>query len=184
MRLGIDLDGVVTDFSGGWIRRYNADFGTDIDPNSHVPWGGATSLTHFADMHDFWEWVRNDENETIFRHLRPYDGAIEALEDLARRHAVVIVTSKPGWAVHDTFAWIAEHRIPTREVHVTRRKWEVGVDIFLDDAPHVLEELVRRRSDAVVCRYVRSWNDEVGGAIDVEDWDQFRAVVRRLAQLR
>ena len=168
MRLGIDLDGVVADFSAGWIGRYNADFGTDIDPASHVPWGGATDLTHFRSMHEFWDWVRNNGDETIFRTLEPYAGAIGALEDLARHHHVVIVSSKPGWAVHDTFAWIAKHRIPTREVHITRRKWDVAVDVFLDDAPHVLEELVARRPDAVVCRYVRTWNDPVEGAIDVE----------------
>ena len=30
MRLGIDLDGVVADFTAGWVARYNEEFNTDI----------------------------------------------------------------------------------------------------------------------------------------------------------
>lgn len=67
---------------------------------------------------------------------------------------------------------------------MTRAKWEVDVDVYLDDGPHVIEELVRRRAQSLVCRYVRSWNDPVDGAIDVESWAEFEAVVDKFAALR
>lgn len=184
MRLGIDLDGVVADFGGGWIRRYNLDFGTGIDPGTPHAWGGATELTHFQTMHEFWEWIRDSQEGTIFRSLEPYEGALDALHRLAKRHQIVIVTTKPRWAVHDTFAWIAEHRIPTREVHMTREKWLVDVDVYLDDAPHVLSELVTRRRDALVCRYVRSWNEPIEGAIDIATWQDFELVIDRFEKMR
>ena len=50
MRLGIDLDGVVANFNGGWIAIYNNEFGTNISLDAVDSWGAAPKLTHFAHM--------------------------------------------------------------------------------------------------------------------------------------
>ena len=76
----------------------------------------------------------------------------------------MIITTKPLWAIHDTFAWIGQHRIPTSEVHIKDAKWKVACDFYLDDGPHVIESLVRNRPEAIVCRFVRPWNHPVAGA--------------------
>ena len=177
MRLGIDLDGVVADFNGGWTRLYNRQFGGSLGAESVTGWSQIPQLTHFRNMREFWEWSKDLDGASLFRHLDLFPGAKEALEDLARRHHIVIITTKPRFAVHDTFAWIAEHRIPTTEVHITEAKWTVDCDVFLDDGPHVLPGLVARRPDSMICRYVRPWNDPVDGAIDVSDWHDFGKVV-------
>jgi hypothetical protein len=105
---------------------------------------------------------------------------VEALWELnRRRHQVVILTTKPFWAIHDTFAWIARHRIPTRDVHIIDDKWAVDCDYYLDDGPHVVRDLVKHRPERVVCRYVRPWNQPVEGAVDVANFDEFMAVVGR-----
>jgi 5'(3')-deoxyribonucleotidase len=180
MRLGIDLDGVVADFNTGWISRYNADFGADVRFDAVVAWDSIPSLTHFRHMGDFWHWAQDHDGQSLFRHLDTYDGAVETLHRLARRNDIVIITTKPVWAVHDTFAWLADHQIPTREVHILRRKWTVSCDVYLDDAPHVVEELVAHRPDTTVCRFVRPWNDPVPGATDVRTWEEFERVVQDL----
>ncbi|HSJ70586.1 MAG TPA: hypothetical protein VLA29_02945, partial [Acidimicrobiia bacterium] len=81
--------------------------------------------------------------------------------------------------IPETYAWIAEHEIPTREVHITEEKWRVECDVYLDDGPHNLELLVRERPDRTVCRFVRPWNDPVIGAHDIEDWHHFETIVER-----
>lgn len=183
MRLGIDLDGVVADFNRGWIRRYNKQYGSDLALDSVRTWDAIPSLTHFEDMGQFWRWAQDHDGHTLFRYLEPYPGAIEALTDLDRsHHEVVILTTKPDWAVHDTFAWIAEHRLPTREVHILEEKWRVDCDVYLDDAPHILAMLRRHRPDRLVCRYVRPWNAPVSGAYDIGDWVQFTDLVAASAQ--
>jgi hypothetical protein len=83
--------------------------------------------------------------------------------------------------VHDTFAWIADHRIPTREVHILEEKWRVPCDLYLDDAPHVVWQLHRSRPEATVCRFVRPWNRPVTGTVDVHSWEEFGVTVDRLA---
>jgi len=135
-------------------------------------------LTHFRDMAQFWEWSADLDGRSVFWHLEPFPGAIEALEALnAEGHDIVILTAKPRFATDDTFEWIARHSIPTREIHIIEDKWDVECDVYLDDGPHVLPGLVKWRPQSVVCRYVRPWNDPVRGAVDVRDFDEFRQIV-------
>lgn len=178
LRLGIDLDGVVADFNAGWIERYNAQFGSALLPEHVDIWDAPTLLTHFTDMSEFWSWARTaGGGASIFRVLQPYRGAIEALDRLAKRDRVVIVTTKPRFAIHDTYEWLAEHRVPTTEVHIVDDKSEVDCDIYLDDADHNIEALVAARPNSLVCRYVRPWSTSHAGAIDVADWNQFEQQV-------
>lgn len=180
LRLGIDLDGVVADFNAGWMLRYNQEFGTNLTEDLVDHWDAAHDLTHFEDMADFWQWAGASRvGPTMFRNLTTYPGALEALHKLAICHKIVILTMKPDWAAHDTYAWIADNRLPTREVHLIRKKWEVDCDIYLDDSPFVVPQLVQQRPDSIVCRFVRPWNKPVAGATDVHDWEEFLSVVAR-----
>ena len=131
-------------------------------------------------MRAFWKWARDHDGHSLFHHLEPYPEAVESLWKLIKaRHQVVIITTKPPWAIHDTFAWIAHHQIPTREVHIIEQKWTVDCDIYLDDGPHVLRGLVERRPDRIICRFVRPWNDPVKNAVDVDSWPAFLDLVGR-----
>ena len=187
MRLGIDLDGVVTDFDNGWMSRYRAEFGTDPRPAHAEPgapevmWDGLHHGTHFPDMAAFWEWVHSRH---VFRHLDPLPGALEGLAKLAGDgHEIIIVSSKPDRAVPDTLHWLADHQVPTREIHFIHDKHLVACDAYLDDSPLVLPRLVAHRPAALVCRMVAPWNEAVAGAVDVADWSEFLGVVGQHGQV-
>ena len=177
MRLGIDLDGVVADFTGGWIRLYNDEFGTDLTRDQVVRWHGVLDITHFASKQEFWRWARRGDGPSLFATLDPYEGALARLHDLATEHEVVIITTKPRWARSDTFRWLADHELPSGEIHITERKYRVGCDVYLDDSPLVVPELVARRPEATVCRFVRPWNRPVAGAVDIDGWSTFHRLV-------
>jgi 5'(3')-deoxyribonucleotidase len=182
LRLGIDLDGVVADFNAGWISQYNEEFGADVPLDAVRVWGGLHELTHFPDAEGFWHWAGGHGNGSVFRHLETYERAVPTLQHLGEAgHEIVILTTKPEWAVHDTFAWIAEHRIPTREVHMLAEKWRVPCDVYLDDAPHQITAIHRARPEAVMCRFVRPWNGPVPGVRDIGDWPQFEEMVEGLS---
>ena len=177
MRLGIDLDGVVADFNCGWMSLYNRDFGTALTPDMVTTWDAMIDLTHFEAMSEFWEWAHPHGEDGLFRGLPVYPDALPTLGRLARNHEIVIITTKPPGTEAATFSWIGDHAIPTREVHITGRKWTVECDVYLDDGPHNLRALVRERPDRTTCRFVRPWNAPVEGAIDVDSWDTFEALV-------
>lgn len=180
MRLGIDLDGVVANFIKGWMDRYNTEYGARLTEELVDSWDAAGDLTHFESLDDFWLWAgASGDGPTVFRDLDPYPGALRALNQLAGCHDIVILSMKPDWAISDTYRWIADRRIPTTEVHFLRDKWLVDCDVYLDDSPFALPALVANRPSSVVCRFVRSYNDPVAGAIDIDNWDQFVSLVRR-----
>ena len=183
IRIGIDMDGVLADFNTGWMTRYNTDFGTALEASMVDRWDGLHSLTHFTSMDDFWAWAQGDGRST-FRDAPPLPGAIEAITRIGRRHRVVIVSSKFDWAIPNSLAWLADHRVPAREVHFLWDKTLARCDIYLDDAPHQLEELRDGVPDAVVCRMVHPWNEPVAGVVDVHSWTEFEAVVERVAAER
>ncbi|MDJ0924029.1 MAG: hypothetical protein QNJ77_05660 [Acidimicrobiia bacterium] len=179
MRLGIDLDGVVANFILGWMTRYNMEFGTHLNEEMVEHWDAAGDLTHFTDMAAFWDWAgAAGGGPTVFRDLIPYPGALSTLNELAANHDIVILSMKPDWAASDTFAWIAEHHIPTREIHLIRDKWRVQCDVYLDDSPAALAALVEHRPEAIVCRYIRPWNDPVIGVRDIRDWAEFCSFIK------
>lgn len=182
MRLGIDLDGVVCDFNAGWMELHRSEFGTELIPEMVVTWDNLHELGGFADMGAFWAWAKaNADRPSIFRHLEPYPNAIETMHALRTAgHRIVIVTAKPRWAISDTLRWIADHDLPTEEIHVRYRKHTVDCDVYLDDSPIVLPELLRHRSGAAVCRMIRPWNGPLDGAIDIADWHEFRRFVESL----
>ncbi len=179
LRLGIDLDGVVANFNVGWIDRYNESFEAGLREAEIVSWDSPLDLTHFDDMEQFWAWAQEGKT-TVFRSLPPYEGALETLAALAQRHRIVIVSSKFDWAIPDTLAWIAQHRIVAQEIHFVWDKWTVPCDVYLEDAPHNLEVLPDKCPGALVCRMVRPWNQPVEGTLDVTDWEHFARLVGEL----
>lgn len=182
MRLGIDLDGVVANFTKGWMAFYNDQFGTTLEEADSKNWGDLVNLTHFDHIDEFWEWSSDLDGRSVFWHLEPFPGAVEALRALVDEgHHIVVLTTKPEFAVGDTYAWIERHRIPAAEVHILEDKWLVQCGVYLDDGPHVLPGLVKHRPESTICRYVRPWNRPVSGAIDVESFADFAEVVHRLA---
>ncbi|MGH8913901.1 MAG: 5' nucleotidase, NT5C type, partial [Acidimicrobiia bacterium] len=76
MRLGIDLDGVVANFTKGWVDFYNRDFGTNLAVEEAVAWDGLTTITHFPDMASFWKWTADIDGRSLFWHLETLPGAV------------------------------------------------------------------------------------------------------------
>jgi hypothetical protein len=162
------------------MSRYNLDFGTTLEPSLVLEWDGLHRLTHFGSMAEFWAWAQG-EGRSTFRDAPPLPGAIEAIKRIGARHRVAIVSSKFDWAIPDSLAWLADHAVPAREVHFLWDKTLARCDVYLDDAPHQLQELAAGLPEAVVCRMVHPWNSPLPGVVDVHSWEEFEAIVERVA---
>jgi 5'(3')-deoxyribonucleotidase len=182
LRVGVDLDGVVADFTGGWIGLYNAAFGASLRPEQVDAWDAPAELTRFGSMTGFWRWARTagDGGRSLFASLVPYDGAVDGLRRLIDAAHVAIITTKPAWAIPDTLGWLARLDLPLREVHITSDKPSVPCDVYVEDSPKQLAALRRRQPEALVCRWVQPWNEPLDGVVDVEDFEDVMVVVRSL----
>ncbi|MBT4477328.1 MAG: hypothetical protein HOC65_06845, partial [Actinobacteria bacterium] len=157
------------------------DFNTTLHPDDIVEWDAPLFLTDFDHMGKFWDWARDCGNgDSLFRVLPTYPGAVETLHRLADQHHIIIVTTKPDFAVNDTYAWLEQHNIPNTEVHIVDDKTTVNIDLLLDDADHNLQAVTTHRPDVQVCRYIRPWNSPTPGAHDIETWAEFETYVNAL----
>jgi len=85
------------------------------------------------------------------------DGAADALWRLSDAGLWIrIITHRlyVNWghqtAVTDTVAWLDEHRIPYRDLCFLGAKPEVEADVYIDDAPHNVEQLRAADNEVIV----------------------------------
>ncbi len=173
MRIGVDLDGVVANFTKGWTKYYEEEFGKKILEEDITGWGLSTPLTHFKEDLDFWEWAKDINGSSIFRNLEVYKGSVETLNELSKSgHEIVILSSKPWWSIHDTLIWLGENKIPTKEIHFIEDKWTVDCEVYIDDAPYQLENFKEKAPEKKIIRYVRSYNKPLDGVFDIHHWGE------------
>jgi 5'(3')-deoxyribonucleotidase len=154
--LGVDLDGVVADHSEAF-RQIVADL-RGVDPES-LP------LERSWDFHE-WGFGPDDYeryhriavmDRRMFRSMAVIEGAADALWRLSDAGLWIrIITHRlyVNWghqtAVTDTVAWLDEHRIPYRDLCFLGAKPEVEADVYIDDAPHNVEQLRAAGNEVIV----------------------------------
>lgn len=175
MRLGIDLDGVVHDFSTAFINAVKDTFNVALQPSTS--WGSFSDQLKALDRMDIWEFMWDERGlEVGVFDGKIYHGAKEALTYLAGRTDLVLITARPSFARSKTYGWLARYDLPFDEVHVLHLtpKSTVPVDVLVEDAEHNALE-VAGNSRATVLLYDRPWNQGLraqGRVIRVKDWDE------------
>lgn len=149
--IGLDLDGVVYDFQGTYkyllTQHRNVEF-----PEGLEWWDSWSSPDQYTTQEDRdWVWSKGVKDFGLFRYGHIVKGAIDGVRELAKLGDVHVVTHRPQRAVRDTLAFLAYVDLPITGVTVTQGpKSAVGCDVYIDDGPHVIEELMAAGKRAVV----------------------------------
>ncbi len=185
LRMGIDLDGCLYDWDDQSRFLMQHEFGYDV-PAAITEWNQLEKIVR--PKHWRWLWSEGVERG-LFRNGNNYKGGLEAMKELAEIVRVVIITSRPPQARVDTVEWLAHYRIVIDELHILGKsgvtgksdpKSSVPCDVYLEDAPHNLIELLEN-TKAKVIGFERSWNTEVRdrtGLYWVKEWDDVVKLVR------
>ncbi len=173
--LGLDLDGVCADYTGGFRRFVAAERGvapeTLPDP---VDWDWSLCGWDIPSRDEYLDLHARAVHAGLFRDLEPLPGVSAALWRLsdAGVHIRVIthrlvVNGGHGAAAGDTVTWLERHRIPFRDLCFMATKPEVGADLYLDDSPTNLEAFRAAGLTALV--FDQPYNRHVPGP-RVHDW--------------
>lgn len=181
---GVDLDGVVADYTAGF-REVVAD-ARGVDPST-------LSDERSWDFHE-WGLDENDYNRLhkyavtelrMLATLPAFDGAADALWRLSDAGIWIrIVTHRlyVNWghaaAIADTVSWLDTNRVPYRDICFLGAKPEVEADCYIDDAPHNVEQLRVAGNDVIV--FDHFYNRDYEGP-RARDWDEVESIVVELA---
>ncbi len=158
MLVGIDIDNVLAEFEAafrGWINRHTglALRRSDITRYRFAECCGL-SPEDVAEL--FAGFVRAGQ----LRRLRLIRHARAALNTLARRAEICLVTSRPPREeiVADTLFWVEHKGLPHSELLWSERKWELadGFSLFIEDNLEQALGLAERGIEVLLLDY--PWN--------------------------
>ena len=178
--VGVDLDGVCGDHTAAFRQVVAAERGVpeaSLGPQTTWDFGDwGVEPDAFLDLHR-----RGVLEHRMFRTMPVVPGCAEVLWRLSDAGAWIrLITHRlyASWghavAVADTVSWLDEAGIPYRDLCFLGQKPEVEADVYLDDAPHNVEELRRAGNDVIV--FDQPYNRHLAGP-RARDWDDVEALV-------
>lgn len=137
--------------------------------------------------HDFERLHRSAVlDHRIFRTMPALPGVAESLWRLSDAGIWIrIITHRlyVNWghekAIGDTAAWLDEQRIPYRDLCFLGAKPQVEANVYIDDAPHNIEQL--REMGKTVIVFDQPYNRMIDEGPRAHDWTEVEAIVTELA---
>lgn len=155
MKFGIDIDGVLANFTDHYAKLITEECGVHFPPNSNtwptvwywerevlIPQFGKEEATRIEKA----VWAKINSS-SFWRELPTLPGAKEAFERMKELryagHQIYFITQRPGaFAKFQTEGWFASNGFPSATVLVADDEQHkgalaaaLGLDIFIDDKP-------------------------------------------------
>ena len=177
---GIDLDGVCFGFSPAFCAWLKEKLGVECDHEKIISyyWYECTpGLTKKV----FWEEFHKFGKGGGYENLDLIPGALESIQRIAEAgHTIHFITNRPKYALRQTLRALKKNGFPGNA-----RLWiaggdkrplvrKLGVDVFIDDSPSTVTELVTGTRATVYCMdapYNRHLDDT--WHTRVHNWDEF-----------
>lgn len=185
---GVDLDGVCGDYTSAFRTVAARELGVSEDTLPlERSWDfrewDLDRVGGFAALH-----AKAVSEDRLFATMPPIDGVRDALWRLSDAGVHIrVITHRlyVNWghagAVADTVEWLDTQRIPYRDLCFLGNKPDVGADIYIDDAPHNIDQLRGAGYEAIV--FDQPYNRDIDG-LRASDWTAVEEIVMDRAATR
>jgi len=187
VRIGLDLDGVVADWTRSVIENLNRYQRTKLDPAFQPP-----SWDWFKEnlSKDQWNWIWRGGCQGIFESIKPYPGAIKFVDDLAHLGDIIVMTSRPKIAWDTTRRWWNLYFEPSTPAgfnffYSGLAKHHVQVDVLIEDNPEYATHYGEWEKNSSVRIFLldRAWNVGYNSYI-VERMPHYEAILTEIERLK
>ena len=179
-RIGIDVDGVLRNFSldlYNIIREHYPDYikeGSDLctgyddseeeTPKGMTNWDLENSFN--ASKKEIRRIYREEHAETILKNGTPFKKNVDYLREQIKKdeHTFIAVTSQHPICCHHTLSWLGSQELGFSSVVFKngRKKWQVEVDYLVDDSPNNYDSWIRgRQMEDGFILMDRPWNQKI-----------------------
>ena len=175
-RIGIDIDGVLRNFSldlynviGEHYPDYIKDgsknvYSVEETPKEMTDWDLENSFN--APKEEIQRIYREEFANTILSNGTPFKENVDYLREQIRKdeHTFIAVTSQHPICCHHTLSWLGKQELGFSSVVFKkgRRKWQVEVDYLVDDSPNNYNAWLqgRQMEDGFILMD-RPWNQKI-----------------------
>ncbi|TAK73441.1 MAG: hypothetical protein EPO16_12630 [Dehalococcoidia bacterium] len=186
MKIGLDFDDTLADFSEMLVRLTQERFGVDLLELHRQGKPGKPEVGA-----ERWDAMLKEMLETdLTVEMTPKDGAVEVARRLAMRHDLVILTARYEREMPSAERWLARYDIPASEMVCTDRgpkgvaAREHGLIVLFDDTAKNFDDFVEHPTIPAlfVGATVSPRPQEPGAHIrhHLNHWREFEALVERL----
>ena len=141
MRVLVDMDGVLADFSGAFLKKWR-----EQHPDKFVPIEARTTFYIVSQScpEEFKPLIKAIYTAPhFFRTLEPIPGSIEAMQEMKELGIELFLCSSPlaeyEHCVLEKYEWVDKHlgREWTKRLILTKDKTIIRADMLIDDRPHI-----------------------------------------------
>ncbi len=133
--VGVDLDSTVADLLDEWLGLYNEEYNVNYTAKEIHDWELGKCVPIGSEVYKYLD------DPGLYRRLKPYSGAIEALSRIHGAGHKIHIISSPSPAEHtaaDKLWWCKYHLpfLPRKQINLMHEKHHFTCDVIVDDAPH------------------------------------------------
>jgi len=182
MKIGVDLDDVLAELLIKFTEFHNKKHNTNFK---------LEQITHF-ELWELWGITKDEmtkELEEFFQNhshiVEPILGSVEAIDELAKKHELLILTSRSDSMKEKTLEWLNLHYPSKFQDFLFANHWlksngktktdlckDFNIELVIEDSPLFAKELAKQGFKVIL--FDKLWNQglEHGNITRVNSWQE------------